>query len=249
VDLQLWTISRLGRITPASLRREVTFYAPLLEHLDFLGIEPVTFTRASSSVAVRRDGQNYTIGPNVPRFNYSGETNLGLMLQSGEVLQYSVYNALDNANTVIWFEENGPKSTPTNTNPFNSSGQWAGNLNVHIKHICKFSRQLSNAEINSVQAALAEVVQVIPPPLPPPSFTIGLFVNEVPAGSGTVYTLSSNPDLGSLIVDAHGVTLKRVASAPGNMEFTASGTGNRTLTLGMAPSGVAPFQCWYVITG
>jgi len=246
MDLQLWTISRLGRLTPA-LRREVTFYAPLLESLDFLGVEPVIFTRATSSVAVRRDGLDHPIAANVPRFNYSGETNLGLMMQAGESLEYSVANFLDNANTLIWFEENAPKSTPTNTNPFTSSGLWGGTLNLHIKHVIKFNRILTNAEINSVQAALAEVIQVIPPPPTPPAVSPGVFVNEVPAGSGTTFTLSNNPNLNSLIVDAHGVTLKRVASAPGNMEFTAGGTGNRTLTFGMSVSGVAPTQAWYVI--
>src|SRR4030095_11294521 len=174
MNLQLWTISRLGRIYPA-LRREVTFYAPLLEHLDFLGIELCTFTRPGSAGAVRRDGENHTVGPNVPRFEYAGETTVGLMLQTGETLQYSVANVLDNANTVIWFENNVAKSTPTNTNPFSSSGLWVGNLSVHITHICKFKRILTNAEINAVQAALAEVVQVIPPPPTPPAVSPGVF--------------------------------------------------------------------------
>jgi hypothetical protein len=247
MDLQLWTISRLGRLTPA-LRREVTFYAPLLESLDFLGVEPVIFTRATSSVAVRRDGLDHPIAANVPRFNYSGETQLGLMLQPGESLQYSVANFLDNANTLIWFEEGAPKSTgPTQAPPFTSSGLWGGTLNVHIKHIIKFNRILTNAEINSVQAALAEVIQVIPPPPTPPVVSPGVFVNEVPAGSGTTFTLSNNPNLASLIVNAHGAVLKRVASAPGNLEYVASGTGNRTLTFGMSVSGTSPTQVFYVI--
>ena len=246
MDLQLWTTSRLGRLTPA-LRREVTFYAPLLESLDFLGVEPVVFTRATSSVAVRRDGLDHAIAANVPRFNYAGETQLGLMMQAGESLEYSVANFLDNINTLIWFEENAPKSTPTNMNPFTSSGLWGGTLNVHIKQIIKFKRILTNAEINSVQAALAEVVQVIPAPPTPPAVSPGVFVNEVPAGSGTVFTLSNNPNLDSLIVCAHGVVLKRVASAPGNLEYVASGTGNRTLTFGMSVSGTSPTQTFYVI--
>jgi hypothetical protein len=246
MDLQLWTISRLGRLTPA-LRREVTFYAPLLESLDFLGVEPVIFTRATSSVAVRRDGLDHSIAANVPRFNYAGEVNLGLMMQAGESLEYSVANFLDNINTLIWFEENAPKSTPTNTNPFTSSGLWGGTLNVHIKHIIKFKRILTNAEINSVQAALAEVIQVIPPPPTPPAVSPGVFVNEVPSGSGTTFTLSNDPNLNSLIVNAHGTVLKRVASAPGNLEYVASGTGNRTLTFGMSVSGGSPTQVFYVI--
>jgi len=246
MDLQLWTISRLGRLTPA-LRREVTFYAPLLEALDFLGVEPVTFTRAGTSTATRRDGLTHAVAANVPRFEYSGETTLGLLIQSGEALQYSVANFLDNANTLIWFEENTAKSTPTNTNPFTSSGLWGGTLNVHIKHIIKFKRILTNAEINSVQAALAEVIQVIPPPPTPPAVSPGVFVNEVPSGAGTVFTLSNNPNLDSLIVNAHGVVLKRVASAPGNLEYVASGTGNRTLTFGMSVSGTSPTQVFYVI--
>jgi hypothetical protein len=246
MDLQLWTTSRLGRLTSA-LRREVTFYAPLLESLDFLGVEPMTFTRAGSSTATRRDGVAHYVAPNVPRFEYAGETMLGLPLQAGESLQYSVANFLDNVNTLIWFEENAAKSTPTNTNPFTSSGLWGGTLNVHIKHVIKFKRILTNAEINSVQAALAEVIQVIPAPPTPPAVSPGVFVNEVPAGSGTTFTLSNDPNLNSLIVCAHGVVLKRVASAPGNLEYVASGTGNRTLTFGMSVSGTSPTQTFYVI--
>jgi hypothetical protein len=187
------------------------------------------------------------VGVNVPRFNYSGETQLGIALTTGEVLQYSVANVLDNSNTLIWFENAAPKSTPTNTNPFSSSGIWVGNLNNYITHITKFKRILTNAEINTVQAALAEVIQVIPPPPTPPVVSPGVFVNEVPAGSGTVFTLSNDPNLNSLIVNAHGAVLKRVASAPGNLEYVASGTGNRTLTFGMSVSGTSPTQVFYVI--
>src|SRR4030095_4557445 len=179
MELQLWTISRLGRL-PLSLRRDVRFYAPLLDSLDFMGIEPVTFTRASVSARVGRDGQNYAVAVNVPRFFYNGESPRGILLQTGESLQYSVVNALDDANTVIWFANDSPRSTPTTANPFSSSGLWVGGLDATINDGIKFNRILSNVEITQAQAALGEAIQVIPPPPTPPVVSPGVFVNETP---------------------------------------------------------------------
>jgi hypothetical protein len=243
---QLWTTSKLGQLSPA-LRRDVSFYAPLLESLDFMGVEPVTFTRPVITARLSRAGQTHFIGVDVPKFDFQGELPYGIYMVPGALLQYAVANALDNANTLIWFEELVPKSTPTQAPPFNSAGQWAGALGTHIKHICKFTRILSNAEINTVQAVLGEAVQVIPPPPPPPSVSAGVFINEVPAGSGVTFTLSNDPNINSLIVNAHGVVLKRVASAPGNIEYTLGGAGNRVITMGMAPSGTSPTQVFYVV--
>src|SRR5262245_53550741 len=97
MDLQLWTTSRLARLTP-SLRREVTFYAPLLESLDFMGIEPVTFARASTATRLGRDGLEHTVAANVPVFTFSPtvpEQALGCLIATGASLQYSNANALD----------------------------------------------------------------------------------------------------------------------------------------------------------
>jgi hypothetical protein len=234
--LQLWTIANLLKLN-YTLRKKVTFYAPLLDNLDFMGIDPVTFTRASTSVALRRDGFTHAVAVNVPRFQYgvagNYELNLGIALTSGETLTFASENVLSNTNTLIWFEDRAPKSTPTQSNPFNSGGTWVGNLGFHISHVCKADGVLANSEISAIQAALLDVPpQAIPTP-PSSVANIGTFVSETPSGgTGTVFTLSQNPDLNSLIVTWAGLFMKRVASAPGTLQFTAGGVGNRTITLG-----------------
>jgi hypothetical protein len=236
--IQFWTIANILKLN-YTLRKKITFYAPLLDSLDFMGIDGVTFTRASTSTAIRRDSFIHAVAVNVPRFQYGPdangyyELNLGIAMTSGESLSYAVENLLSNSSTLIWFEDRVPKSTPTNSNPFNSSGVYVGNLGIHVSHVCKADSVLANSEITAIQAALLDV----PPqtiPLPPSSVAnIGTFVTETPSGgTGTTFTLSQNPDLNSLIVSWSGLYLKRVASAPAELQFTAGGTGNRTLTLG-----------------
>jgi hypothetical protein len=204
-----------------------------------MGIDGVTFTRASTSTAIRRDSFIHAVAVNVPRFQYGPdangyyELNLGIAMTSGESLSFAVENLLSNSNTLVWFEDRVPKSTPTNSNPFNSSGVYVGNLGIHVSHVCKADSVLANSEITAIQAALLDV----PPqtlPNPPPSVSnIGTFVTETPSGgTGTVFTLSQNPDLNSLIVSWGGLYLKRVTSSPAELQFTANGTGNRTITLG-----------------
>jgi hypothetical protein len=195
------------------------------------------------------------VAANVPRFEYDGELPLGVKISSGETLQFAAANGLNDANTLIWFEDGAPKSTPTDGNPFSAGGVWVGNLNVHVKHVCKCSSVLANAEINEIQRVLDDVVQTIPdlpPPPPPPVGETGTFVTETPSGSrngvNTVFTLSQNPNLNSLLLVAHGgLTLKRVASSPDNLQYTAGGTGNRTLTLGLAPDASNDLTANYVI--
>src|SRR5215475_860446 len=126
MTMQLWCGSNLGRLT-FSLRRFVSFYAPLQDSLDFMGIDPIAYSRATTGFRLGRDGLNHNIGANVPEFDYNGELPLGLFVQSGVSVQWSTLNALNDANTLVWFEESVPKSTPANTNPINSSGFWAGN--------------------------------------------------------------------------------------------------------------------------
>jgi hypothetical protein len=233
--LQLWTIANLLKLNYA-LRKKITFYAPLTDNLDFMGIDGVTFLRASTSVAYRRDGFTHDVAVNIPRFQYgvggNYEIGLGCAITAGETLAYAVENVLNNSSTLIWFEDRAPKSTPTQTNPFNSSGVWVGNLGFHISHICKLDSIISDGEINAIQAALLDVPpQVIPTP-PSSVVGIGVFVSETPSGSGTTFTLSQNPNLNSLIVSWAGLFLKRVASAPAELQYTAGGVGNRTITLG-----------------
>jgi hypothetical protein len=243
----LWTDIRLLNLPP-SLRRDLYFYAPLLWDLKFYGVDPVTYTRAGTTSAAYRGGSK-TIAANVPPFEYSGELPLGLYLNTPATLAFNALNTLDDSDTLIWFEDGVAKSTPTNTNPFNAGGQWSGNVDIHVKHIIKAKRVLANSEIQQIQSVLTETVPVIPEPPEPPVNPIGSFVTETPAHvGGAVYELSQNPDLNSLLVAAHGgLFLKRVLAAPGNLEFVASGAGNKTLTLGLAPSPASNIVAQYVI--
>jgi hypothetical protein len=246
--INLWTIANLLKLNH-TLRKKIVFYAPLLENLDFMGIDPCTFTRVPSSFRITRDGFTHTVGPHVPRFQYSPlnfEVNLGLALTTGETLRFAPENMLHTANTLIWFEDRVPKSIPTQLPPINSNGFWLGNLDIHVSHICKANAVLSVSEINTIQAALLDVPpQVIPVPIPPVS-NIGTFVSETPSGSGSVFTLSQNPNLNSLVVSWAGLFLMRVASAPAELQYTASGVGNRTITLGSTVTAGQNLNCQYV---
>ena len=183
MNVSFWTIANLLKLSP-TLRNKITFYAPLIDSLEFMGIDPVVFTRASIVNAIRRDGFVHACGVNVPRFQYGVGGNyeicLGMAITSGEAFAYAAENLLHDANTLIWFEDRVPKSTTTQSNPFNGSGNWVGNLGFHISHICKANAILSNGEINTIQAALVDVPpQVIP--IPPSSVAnIGTFVSETP---------------------------------------------------------------------
>jgi len=247
MTMQLWCGSNLGRLKFA-LRRYVVFYAPLTDSLDFMGHEPVTHTRGSGFTRMGRDGLSHVIGVDVPKFDYAGETPYGLWVASGTTVGWSGLNGLNDANTLIWFEDHVPKSTPANTNPVNSSGFWAGNLNVHIKHLCKFNLVLNGADIVTVQQALTDLVMDIPLPTPPTpptpvSGTAVYYVFPGRNGVSTVFSLPSTPNINSLLIFAHGVSCQRVASSPGNMEYILSGT---TVTMGMAPSSSgAPFFAQY----
>src|SRR5580765_1140466 len=116
--IQFWTIANILKLN-YTLRKKITFYAPLLDNLDFMGIDPVTFTRASTSTAIRRDSFIHAVAVNVPRFQYTAdaagyyELNLGIAMTSGETLTFASENVLNNTNTLIWFEDRAPKSTPT----------------------------------------------------------------------------------------------------------------------------------------
>ena len=231
--LQLWTISNLQRLD-YSIRRKIVFYAPLTEHLDFYGVDPLTYTWSGSTSAGYRGGTRTITGP-APVFNFTGETPNGLFVDTanGVNLYVNPANGLDNSNTLIWFESRVPKSTPTQTNPMAANGYWTGAA-VYISHLCKANAVLANLEITAIQAALLDTVQTIPAPPTPPTNPLGSPITETPAGStpGTVFTLSQDPDLASLALFWGGLYIKRVVAAPAEMEFVSSGAGGRTLTLG-----------------
>lgn len=232
---QLLTISPLQKID-WEIRRWLKFYAPLTESLDVFGLDPVIYTRAGTLAVTQRGGAR-TIAANIPAFEFDGEMPLGFKITTGATLQFNEENELDDANTVIWCEESVWKSTPTNSNPISNSGHWAGNFDVHVKHLVKAKRVLANSEINIIQSALEDVIpeQVIPPP-PPPVGEVGTLITEVPTHiGGGVYTASQDVDVNSLLVFTHGgLSLMRVASNPQQLQYTF--TAPRTITPGLAPS-------------
>ena len=245
--LQLWTISNLQRLD-YSIRQKIVFYAPLTEHLDFYGVDPIAYTHTGGSITYR--GGVRTVAANIPLFYFAGETPYGLFVNTGISLQFNAANGLNNANTLVWFESRVAKSTPTQTNPFDANGIWTGNLNTYVSHICKANAVLANSEITAIQAALLDTIQDIPaPPAPPPS-PVGSFVMESPSGSkngiNKTFTLSQNPDLNTLIVAWGGLFLARVASGPAELQYSAGGTGNKTLTLGSAPASTDDVSAQYV---
>ena len=139
-----------------TIRNDAYFYAELYHDLDFFGYGAAAgFTRGSVVGATWRDGATHNVGSNDPRFEYSGDTPLGMLInKSIETLSFSTQNALHDSNTLCWIEDGVFKSTPTNTNIFNSGGVYTGNNNVHISQIVKFNRVLTANEILAVQSAL-----------------------------------------------------------------------------------------------
>lgn len=256
--LQLWTISNLQRLD-YSIRKKVIFYAPLVDDLDCYGVGSYVYQRDGTLVVNSRGGARSMVA-HVPGFVYAGENQHGLYMSvSGEqtqppgigwvVLRFNAANMLNDANTLIWFENRLPKSTPTQTNPFDANGQYLYGVTHTLSHVCKANTVLANSEINAIQTALLDVAQDIPPPPAPPVASTGSPITETPSGdrngSNTVFTLSQTPDLGSLEIFWAGLYLKRVASAPDTLEFTASGVGNRTLTLGSAPESTHDLTAIY----
>src|SRR4030095_11705164 len=239
---QLWAASKLGRL-PFDLRKHVRFFAPLTESLDFMGIDPVTFARNSIAPRFGRDGLVHNIPVDCPRFDFNitatGDLPAGIFINAGSTLQFSSSNGLSDINTLIWFENDVAKSTPTDANPFTSSGIYSGVPDKYIKYLTKMDRILTAAEIATVQRALTDIPPiefVIVPPVPPVEEVTdhAIFVKDVPTGRNgvqTVFTLSNDPILDSVMLVCFGIVCRRVASAPGNMEYTLSGAGNRNITI------------------
>src|SRR5215471_16934972 len=246
----LWTIANILKLD-YTLRNKIVFYAPLTENLDFMGIDPAVYNWSGTATVNYRGGAKTITGP-TPNFNFTGEVPNGLFVNNPAVqLSFNHANNLNDSNTVIWFENRVPKSTPTQSNPFDSSGFWIGTGNIYVSHIAKANAVLSNSEINQIQAVLLDVPpQSLPPPIPPVA-NIGTFVQETPAGtrngSNTIFTLSQNPDLNSLLIFCFGAgAMQRVTSSPQALEYTAGGTGNRTITMGLGPGTGYPFIAQYV---
>lgn len=150
---QVLSVALLNSL-PSVLYKDVTFYGEFLHHLDFLGIGTAAITRASSQNATWRDGGSHSVAANLPRFEYTGETAKGLLINSGASETFTVdpLNDLDNASTLFWKEDGVTKNTPTNTNPFDNSGVWIGTNNIHVSHVLKFNRTLTAVELTLVTA-------------------------------------------------------------------------------------------------
>ena len=155
-NTQILVLSKLNRL-PHSLFKDVIFYAELTHSLDFMGIGTATFVRGSGSTATWRDGASHSVAANVPRFEYSGDTAIGMKITTAtETLTFPTANNLSDSGTLFWKQDGVVKRTPTDTNPINGSGVWTGGTNVNISCLLKFhsSRTLTAAEINVVTAIL-----------------------------------------------------------------------------------------------
>lgn len=137
------------------LRKSVYFYAPLENDLIFYGYGSCSFTRTSATTATWRDGATHAVAANKPRFEYSGDTYLGLAINTAtETLSYSTSNVLNDSNTIIWLENAVVKSTLTHSNPFNSSGVYIGTSGVHIRQIVKLNKVATTAEVSLIGSVL-----------------------------------------------------------------------------------------------
>jgi hypothetical protein len=150
---QVLSMSLINRL-PQSLYRKLNFYGEFTHHLDHTGIGTATIVRGTAQNATWRDGAAHSVAANLPRFEYSGSTPLGLLINSAvsETFTIPIANNLNGANTLFWRENNVNKHTTLNTNPFNGSGVWTGTNNIHVSHIMGFNAVLSADEISLVDS-------------------------------------------------------------------------------------------------
>lgn len=142
---------------PMSIRRKISFYAPLTDHLDIFGVKGVTFVRNSSSTAVWRNQLTMPVGVNVPRFHWiSATVSHGLLLNPvSETLTFPQANLLHDAGHLFWVEDGVVKHAPPDSNPINSSGVVTGSERK-IRDFLKFPNgvTLTTAEVSLITAAL-----------------------------------------------------------------------------------------------
>lgn len=207
---QAWSVSKIERL-PVSIKRKVSFYAPLIYDLGHVGVGEASFLRGSAATPIWKDEAAHSVGANVPRFEYSNGSPLGIALSSTESLSYHAGNMLD-IGTLIWFEDDVVQVAPfNNLNPF-PNGVWQGTLDVHVKDVLHFREFLSDYEIGVVIDAMADVGQG--------AFSPNDWILESPIITGPLTReLSRTPDLSTLLLTAGGVFLRRVASNPGLMQY------------------------------
>jgi len=154
VNTQVYIASVLNRF-PQSIRDKVVFFAPLWDSLDYSGIEPAAFTRASVSEAVWRDGAAHLVSANQPRFEYEDGLPLGVLLTTGESLSFNFANLLDDVNSLFWIEDGALTWAPTAGNIFDGAGALQYTTGTHYRDIVKFSEILSAAEMAKVELIIA----------------------------------------------------------------------------------------------
>lgn len=156
----IFSISKINDLH-YTIRRYLSFFAPLEYDLEFVGIPGTysVFSRAGfSSTAVWRDGGTHAVGIDEPRFEYNGSTLLGFAINTTtETLRYAPANNLsDTTNyTLAWLQDNAYKSTKRgDATPFNSSGVYTGPSGVHIRQLTQIKKILTTAEDNHLELTL-----------------------------------------------------------------------------------------------
>lgn len=142
---------------PPYLRRKISFYAPLVDHLDYFGVSGATFVRNSTSTTTWRNGLTVNIAINVPRYHYvNSSTPWGINLNpASETLTFPQANLLHDGGHLFWVENGVVKHAPGDSNPINSSGVVTGSERK-LRDFLKFPNgvTLTTAEVALVTAAL-----------------------------------------------------------------------------------------------
>lgn len=155
IQTQLFTVAPISKLRLV-LQRDIRLYAPFFDNLDYMGIEAVTYAGTGNRNATWRDGGVRVIATGNPRFEYTGETQRGLLIKKSstelELITFNPANNIHDANYLYWVQEGVLKRAPSDTMPFNSSGVWIGTDNVHVNRFLKFNRVLTASEDSQVKA-------------------------------------------------------------------------------------------------
>jgi hypothetical protein len=87
VEAVIYTLQKMTGLHH-HLKHKMTFYAPLIYDMVFMGVEPATFTRSGITAARSRFAHNFYIGAgaiNVPRFTFASGLPTGLLLENAAV--------------------------------------------------------------------------------------------------------------------------------------------------------------------